>query len=156
MNDAIKLLQVQLLLSRECLTGLQAIGKALTENTNGSGVTEAVQAIEPILTRLNLLANREASFLAQNKASSLNEYIAAKPQGIMQDRALKLLAEASHIEDELGQKLKVTQELLKRSKAFIDYHINVITQTAANDTYTPPGAAELENRRKIKMFDANV
>ena len=156
MNDAIKLLQVQLLLSKECLTGLQAIGKALTENTNGSGVTEAVQAIEPILTRLNLLANREASFLAQNKAGSLNEYIAAKQKGIMQDRALKLLAEASHIEAELGQKLKVTQELLKRSKAFIDYHINVITQTAANDTYTPPGAAELENRRKIKMFDANV
>ena len=156
MNDAIKLLQVQLLLSKECLAGLRAIGKALKENTNGSGVTEAVQAVEPILTKLNLLANREASFLAQNKAASLNEYIASKPQSIMRDRALKLVAEAGHIENELGQKLKVTQELLKRSKEFIDYHINVITPTAANDTYTPPGAAELENRRKIKMFDANV
>jgi hypothetical protein len=48
------------------------------------------------------------------------------------------------------------RELLKRSKQFVDFHINVITQTAANDTYVPPGTAELENRRGVRMFDANV
>ena len=48
MNDAIRLLRAQLLLSEECLERLAAVKKALQENTDGTEVTASVQALEPV------------------------------------------------------------------------------------------------------------
>lgn len=156
MSDAMKLVQAQKILSVQCLEKLRAITKALQKNSNGIGVTDAVQAMEPALAKLGRLEKLQAEFLAKSGQKRLADCVDAMPDAAGKETIAKLLAEVQDLEKSLQKELAVTQTLLKRSKEFIDFHINVMTQTAANDTYAPPGAAEVENRRGIKMFDANV
>ena len=66
------------------------------------------------------------------------------------------MAALAVMQGRLQQALSGTQQLLDRSKAFIDFQINVMNQAQASDTYAPPGAATVENRRGHRMFDANV
>ena len=110
----------------------------------------------PILNKLDLLDKRKREFLQQAGKMRMTAYAADGPDSEERDTVLHLLQKVHQSEDQLRRELSSTKELLKRSKHFVDFHINVITQTAANDTYVPPGAAEFENRRGIKMFDTNV
>ena len=156
MNDAIRLLRAELLLSQECLDSLQKIKRALQDNTGGGTVTEVVQSILPTVNKLNLLDKRKREFLQQAGKKWMMAYVADRPDSEERDTVLHLLQKVHQSEDQMRKELDNTKELLRRSKQFVDFHINVMTQTAANDTYVPPGAAELENRRGIKMFDTNV
>lgn len=156
MNDAIRLLRAELLLSRVCLDRLQQLKNALQGNTDGAEVAEAVQAIQPTLNKLNLLDKRKHEFLQQAGKARMTAYAADQPDSVERDTVLHLLQQVHQSEDEMRKELAGTKELLKRSKQFVDFHINVMTQTAANDTYVPPGTAELENRRGIQMFDTNI
>lgn len=156
MNDAVKLIRAQMQLSAECLERLRAIKTALQENSNGMGVTDAVQAMEPTLARLGKLEELKEEFLSKNGKKRLTAYAAAITDAEERAIVMRLLSKVRETEESLRKELKSTQALLKRSKEFVDFHINVMTQTAANDTYAPPGASEVENRRGLKMFDANV
>ena len=86
----------------------------------------------------------------------MTAYAAEQPDSVERNTVLHLLQKVQQSERTMRKDLDDARELLKRSKQFVDFHINVITQTAANDTYVPPGTAELENRRGVRMFDANV
>ena len=156
MNDAIRLLRAELLLMQECLDKLQRIKVILQENTNGAEVEAAVQAIQPILARLSLLDTRKREFLQRVGKTRMTAYAADQPDSVERNTVLHLLQQVQRSERSMRKELDDAKELLKRSKQFVDFHINVITQTAANDTYVPPGAAELENRRGVRMFDTNV
>ena len=156
MNEVVKLLRTQLMLSTECLEKLQAIKTALKENSAGKGVTEAVQAIEPTLAKLGQLEKLTREFLELTGKKRMTAYAASMPDSVERDAVMRLLSRIQGLDERLQRELASTQALLKRSKEFVDFHINVMTQTAANDTYAPPGAVEVENRRGIKMFDANV
>ena len=156
MNDAIRLLRAELLLMQECLDKLQRIKVILQENTNGAEVEAAVQAIQPILARLSLLDTRKREFLQRVGKTRMTAYAADQPDSVERNTVLHLLQQVQRSERSMRKELDDAKELLKRSKQFVDFHINVITQTAANDTDVPPGAAELENRRGVRMFDTNV
>ena len=156
MNDASRLLRAELLLSQECLDKLQRLKHALQENTAGAETAEAAQAMLPALNKLNLLDKRKREFLQRAGKTRMTAYVADWPDTEERDTVLHLLQKVHQSEDQMRRELSSTKELLKRSKQFVDFHINVMTQTAANDTYVPPGAAEIENRRGIKMFDTNV
>ena len=156
MNDAIRLLRAELLLMQECLDKLQRIKVILQENTNGAEVEAAVQAIQPILAKLSLLDTRKREFLQRVGKTRMTAYAADQPDSVERNTVLHLLQQVQRSERSMRKELDDAKELLKRSKQFVDFHINVITQTAANDTYVPPGAAELENRRGVRMFDTNI
>ena len=156
MDDAIRLLRAELLLTQDCLGKLQRIKLILKENTDGAEVESAVQAIQPILSRLNLLDTRKSEFLQRVGKARMTAYVGDQPDSVERNTALQLLQQVQQSERTMRKDLDDAKELLKRSKQFVDFHINVITQTAANDTYVPPGTAELENRRGVRMFDANV
>ena len=143
MNDAIRLLRAELLLMQECLDKLQRIKVILQENTNGAEVEAAVQAIQPILARLSLLDTRKREFLQRVGKTRMTAYAADQPDSVERNTVLHLLQQVQRSERSMRKELDDAKELLKRSKQFVDFHINVITQTAANDTYVPPGAAEL-------------
>ena len=156
MNDAIRLLQAELQLNQECQAQLQELKRILQENTDGAEVTEVAQGILPTLNKLNLLDKRKREFLQRVGRTRMTAYAADRPDSEERDTVLHLLQKVHQSESQMRRELDSTKELLKRSKQFVDFHINVMTQTSANDTYVPPGAAELENRRGIKMFDTNV
>lgn len=156
MSDAIKLLHAQKMLGTECLEKLKTVKKALQEPGNGVSVTRAVQAMEPVLTKLSKLEKLHEEFLAKSGKKRLTAYAAELPNSGERDSVMQLLSEVQELEKRLQKELASAQALLKRKKEFVDFHINVMTQTAANETYAPPGASEVENRRGVKMFDANV
>ena len=156
MNDAIRLLRAELLLTQDCLDKLQRMKTILQENTDGAEVEATVQAIQPILAKLNLLDTRKREFLQRVGKTRMTAYVAEQPDSVERNTVLHLLQKVQQAERTMRKALDDVRELLKRSKQFVDFHINVITQTAANDTYVPPGMAELENRRGVRMFDANV
>ncbi|MCH3959774.1 MAG: hypothetical protein LKE51_10440 [Selenomonas sp.] len=62
MDDAIRLLRAELLLTQECLDRLQRIKRILQENTDGAEVESTVQTIQPILSELSLLDTRKREF----------------------------------------------------------------------------------------------
>lgn len=156
MNEAVKLLRAQMLLSTECLEKLRAVKKALRDTSNGLGVNAAVQALETPLAKLGQIAKLQDKFLQEAGNKRMTAYAASMPDSVERDAVMRLIARVQGLENEMQKELASTQALLQRSKDFVDFHINVMTQTAANDTYAPPGAAEVENHRGIKMFDANV
>ena len=51
---------------------------------------------------------------------------------------------------------QAAQAQLEQGKAFVDFHINIMNQTVASDTYTKPGGGSPELLRGRKMFDTNV
>lgn len=156
MNDAIKLVRAQKILSAQCLEKLRAVKTALQESSNGRGVAGAVQALEPALAKLSKLAALQEEFLRKSGKKQLAACASDMPDPAEREEAVQLLAEAQEAQRRLQKELAATRMLLKRGKEFADFHINVMTQTAANDTYAPPGASEVENRRGLKMFEANV
>ena len=156
MNEAIKLLRAQMLLSTECLEKLRVVKDALRDSSNGTGVTAAVQALETPQAKLGQIARLEEEFLTRSGKKRMTAYAASMPDSVERDAVMRLIARVQGLENEMQRELASTKVLLKRSKEFVDFHINVMTQTAASDTYAPPGAAEVESRRGIKMFDANV
>lgn len=156
MTEALKLLQIELQLLTGGLIELQAIKSALKENPSGRGVTDAVHCLETTLNRLALLEKRKGELLLRKKQATLKGCIAASRACIERDSAINLLIKIQGLEDKLKKELNSTRELLARSKAFIDFHVNVITETAASVTYAPPGAGAAQEERKVKMFEANV
>ncbi|SFT56969.1 hypothetical protein SAMN02910356_01127 [Selenomonas sp. GACV-9] len=156
MDEAVKLLRAQMMLSMECLEGLQAVKKALRDNSNGAGVSDAVQALEAPLTKLGQIVGLVDKFLQRVGKKRMTAYAVGMPDSVERDAVMRLLARVQGLENEMQKELASTKVLLKHSKEFADFHINVMTQTAASDTYAPPGAATVENRRGVKMFDANV
>ncbi len=48
-----------------------------------------------------------------------------------------------------------SHQLMDKMKMFMDFNINILTQTVASDTYAPPGQ-EAVAIRKRKMFDQSV
>ena len=156
MNDAIRLLRAQLLLSEECLERLTAVKKALQENTDGTEVTASVQALEPVLSRLGQLEKLREGFLQKSGKPRMTAYAAGMPNTEDRDAVMRLLHKVQEQEQSMKKELASAQSLLRRSKDFMDFPINVMTRTAASDTYTPPGTSEAEGRRGIRMFDANI
>ena len=55
-----------------------------------------------------------------------------------------------------GNPIALIEALLAQGKAFADFHVNIMNQTVASDTYTKPGGESPELLRGRKMFDANV
>lgn len=159
MNDAIRLLWAERLLNQECLDRLQDLKHALQENTDGAEVTEVAQAIQPTLNKLKLLEKRKHEFLQQAAKTSMIDYGMDQSDIKERDTVLQLLQNVHQGESQMRRELDSTKELLKRSKQFVDYHINVMTQTAANDTYVPRERLRLridvESRCSIRMSDTD-
>lgn len=156
MTEAAKLLQIELQLLAGAQIELAAIARALKENPSGEGVSDAVHSLEASLSRLALLEKRKGELLLRKKQATLKDCIACARPGLERDSSIKLLIKIQGLEEQLKKDLTSTRELLARSKAFIDFHINVITETAASPTYAPPGAGEALEQRNVKMFEANV
>lgn len=156
MQTMLALLQEQLKVENEAIQKLGGLAQVLKEQSNGAGVREATAAIEPPLHQLTALSDRQTAYLAGAGAATAQAWLQAQPASPERALAGRLMAALAVMQGRLQQALSGTQQLLDRSKAFIDFQINVMNQAQASDTYAPPGAATVENRRGHRMFDANV
>ncbi len=154
-TDAVSLLYQQLGLLNDASARVKALQETLKHSTSGKGVREAVKELEKSLTGLFSFEKVQEAFLRQRGFHAMSDSLAALPLA-RQAATQKLLRANAALERRLRRQLVSAQTLLQHSKEFVDFHVNVMNQAQASETYAPPGAATIENPRGVKMFDANV
>lgn len=154
-TDAVSLLYQQLGLLNDASARVKALQETLKHSTSGKGVREAVKELETILTGLFSFEKVQEAFLRQRGFSAMCDSLAALPAA-KRAGGQKLLRANAALEHRLRGQIVSAQTLLQNSKAFVDFHVNVMNQAQASETYAPPGASTVENPRGVKMFDANV
>lgn len=157
MDKAIKLLREQMIICSRLNELFTELNNALKESRSGSDVTSSVQSIEPLMKNLSDNDNKIKEFLESIKVPSLKALIEAQPGGTERDVANSLLNKVWNLQKRLRHQITNVARLLVNSKSFIDYNINVMTQTVASNTYGPMGSNNnSRNLQKRRMFDANV
>lgn len=155
MDEAVRLLRAQILISNRCLEKLKAIKNTIQAENKGANIVAAVQEMEPVLLELGKLDKQKQAFLQAKKTSSVQAVLAKEPDSEAREIAVHLLHRAQEFEETLAREVAATRLLLEKGKQYVDFHINVLTRTVASDTYNQD-AAESESRREIKMFDSSV
>ena len=155
MDEAVRLLRAQILISNTCLEKLKAIKTTIQAENKGANIATAVEEVEPVLLEMGKLEKRKQEFLAKYKMSSLQAVLAGRPHSAERDIAVHLLHRAQEFEESLVREIASTRFLLEKGKKYADFNINVMTRTVAGDIYNQD-AAESESRRGIKMFDSSV
>ena len=155
MDEVVRLLRAQILISNRALEKLKAIKETIQAENKGAHIVAAVQAMEPVLLELGKLEKQKQAFLQGRKLSSVQAVLAQEPASEAREIAVHLLHRAQEFEESLTREVAATRLLLEKGKQYVDFHINVLTRTVASDTYNQD-AAESESRREIKMFDSSV
>ena len=155
MDEVVRLLREQILISNRCLEKLKAIKNTIQAENKGANIVAAVQEMEPVLLDLGKLEKQKRAFLQGKKSSSLKAVLAKITDSEARGIAVHLLHRAQEFEDTLAREVMATRLLLEKGKQYVDFHINVLTRTVASDTYNQDAAAG-ESRREIKMFDSSV
>ncbi|MCI7055394.1 MAG: hypothetical protein MR959_00695 [Selenomonas bovis] len=156
LKEGAALLKEELLLGTEALRAAQALRQALQDTAAGRGTGAALLALEAVLGMLREFHRRLDGFLARAGAERLTAFFAAQPPSSLRTGALALLPRTASQQHALRRELQAAQALLEQGKAFVDFHVNIMNQTVASDTYTRPGDEAPELLRGRKMFDANV
>lgn len=155
MDEAVRLLRAQILLSNNCLEKIKALKKVLQAENKGANIMEAVQSLEPALLELTKLEKSKRDFLHMQSARDMRVFIDRMPRSAEWEILLHLFHRTQEFEESLKLEIASAKHLLEQGKKYVDFHINVMTRTVANDTYTQE-AAESGSRRGVKMFDSSV
>ena len=155
MDEAVRLLRAQILLSNKCLEKIKALKAVLQAENKGANIVTAVQSLEPVLLELGKLEKEKRDFLHKQSARDMRVFISRLPYTEEREILLHLFHRAQEFEQSLQGDIASARLLLERGKKYVDFHINVMTRTVANDTYTQE-AAESGSRRGVKMFDSSV
>ena len=70
MDEVVRLLRAQILISNTCLEKLKAIKTTIQAENKGANIAVAVQDMEPALLDLGKLEKKKQEFLAAHKVSS--------------------------------------------------------------------------------------
>ena len=98
-------------------------------------------------------------FLTQTGNQSLAEIVAREPNLHERIAVERILRAVTRRQEELHSLIQTCGQLLQTSAAFVNYQLNVISGTVADDTYgrSQPVAGPAPGvRREIAMFDADV
>ena len=155
MREAIKVIRKQMLLNTRLLELFEALREALRTDTSGRNVSRAVQQMEPLLSGFAELGREQQKFLGERQKNNMWEFVQAQPSSVERDVALRLLQQLGDVQQKLQAASAESQLLLTRSKEFIDFHMNVLSETQAGTTYGPQDA-ERERERGMRLFDQNV
>ena len=158
-REARVLLKAHLAACEEAAHRFAALKEALQHSASGAGVAEPTAAAEHSLKEVRARSRAQEELLSRCGGARLSEVIGREPnlrERLAVERVLRAVAAR---QEELRAAVQSCAQLLDMSAAFISYQLNVISGTAADDTYgrsqpvAGPGAGV---RREIAMFDADV
>ena len=158
-REALVLLKAQLAACEEAARRFAALRRTLQTSGSGRGVAEATAEAERSLTAVRALTRRQVDFLAKVGKRGLVHIISDEPNLRERLAAERVLRAVSVHQNELREGIRRCRELLRTSVAFINYQLNVISGTVAEDTYgksQPVAGSAAGVRREIAMFDADV
>lgn len=158
-REALVLLKERLTACEAAEQHFAALKTALQQDASGSGVAAATAAAERSLSALRAAEKTQRAFLARAGYGTLAAVIAAEPN-LKERLAVHRAARAAAArQDALRDAVQTCRRLLEQSITFINYQLNVISGTAAEDTYgssQPIAGPDTGVRREIAMFDADV
>jgi len=152
MDDTIKILREQAILCAHLPELFDELIKIM--ESNSPDVQEPIRKIEATVRDLSKNAQKAQDFLKSVEATSFAEYIDAQEKNIQRDVAEKLLKKTSDAQLRLKNQVSQVKLLLKKSRDYVDFNLNILAQTSASDTYG--AAAKTDSQRKRRMFEANV
>jgi hypothetical protein len=155
MQEAVALLRKQLLTGNNCVDWLQQLKKALL-HSSGREITGTVQALEPALGDYVRLEEEQSAFLKAHGSSRMSAFLASQPDSVERDVAFRLVDKVNVLGKELRESIALNQELMSRSKDYIDYHMNLMSGVKAGTIYSAPGGPGRDGGRDRKMFDSSV
>ena len=152
MDEAIKLLREQAILCGR----LNELLDALTEDLKNvsHGTEEIVQQIDPLVLKLSKNSADTQKFLKASNFKNFGEYLATAEIGTQKDVAEKLLKQVVSRQEKLVGKMKIAAGVLVNGFNFINFNLNLLSQTSASTTYGSEAKTATKSERRI--FDANV
>ena len=156
MEEAIRLIRQQILVCARINELFEALKEVLRKKAEGKALSNAVKRMEAVFSELSGLEDQQQGFLEAQQQRNMIGFVQAQPASVERDVAMRLLSQLGAWQTRLSRQSVTAKELLRHSKEFVDYHMNVLSQAKAESTYGPPGASAADAGRGLKMFDANV
>ncbi|ORU00596.1 hypothetical protein D081_1119 [Anaerovibrio sp. JC8] len=155
MKDIIDILRQQLVLLRRLLELAKAQQEKLVQ-TDAEAARKLSAEMEPLMIDIGSLDKRKDEIMAENHIRNLSEWL--EDQSNSPDKVVlhTLLIKQDKILQELKDVNSRNMQFLDRHSKFIDYSINVMTQTSAGVTYGTPGDNGGMPVQGRKMFDTGV
>lgn len=155
MKDIIDILRQQLILLGRLLELAKAQKEKLV-HTDAEAARKLSADMEPIMIDISSLDKRKDGIMAELHTHSLLEWLEKQPESSDKAMLQTLLNKQEDILQELKGINSRNMQFLDRHSKFIDYSINVMTQTSAGVTYGTPGDDGGRPVQGRKMFDAGV
>ncbi len=151
MDEAIKLLRQQVILCSRLTELLAELSRSLEDKSDS--VQEVVLKIEPIIADLNKNSVRSREFLGKVGCSTFGDFI-KQAQGTQQEVLSALLQKIVNLQGRLVQQLQLNGLLLDNALSFVNFNLNVLSQTQTQPAY----GAELKTKTQSprRLFDANI
>lgn len=154
MEKVIKLLREQMILCSRLSELFAGLSTALKESRSGTDVTSSVQSIEPLMLDLSKNDLNIQEFLKSSKVNNIKSFIETQPESVERSVVERLLIQVGNLQNKLRHQITNVAHLLMNSKAFMDFNINVMSQTVANNIYSP--GRDLGQHQRRRVFDANA
>ena len=152
MDEVIKILREQTVLCSQMPVLLKELIEVMKNNS--PDVQEPIGKIENLLREISESDIKTQEFLKSVGAANLKEYLAKQEKSVKRDVAEKLLNKSAEAQMKLQSQLMEVRMLLQKGKDFADFNFNIITKTAASETYGKK--AQRDSQRTRRIFDANV
>ena len=155
MKDIVEILRQQLVLCKRLLELAQAQKIELVK-TDAVAARKLTGTMEPIMAEINSLEKRKEKLMSSRGENSLPVWLSKLPDSPEKEVLDTLIKKQEIVLQELKKVNSDNLQYLNRHAEFIDYNINVMTQTSAGVTYGTPGDAGGMPVQGRKMFDAGV
>ena len=158
-REALVLLKTQLAACEAAMLRFAALREALSQSASGGGIAEPTAAAERSLSEVRALARQQSDFLMNVGAESLSDLVSREPNLRERLAAERVLRASAARRTELRERIQACRLLLQKSADFVNYQLNVISGTVADDTYgrSQPVAGPVAGiQRAVAMFDADV
>lgn len=154
MDKVIKLLREQMILCSRLNEIFNDLNNAFKEARSGFDVTSSVQKIEPLMRDLSKNDAAISEFLKSVNVDNLSAFVEIQSNGVEKNVANRLLNQVGELQKRLRHQITNAARLMVNSKKFIDYNVNVMAQTVADNIYS--SGRELGQHQKRRVFDANA
>ena len=152
MDETIKILREQTVLCSQMPAIFNELIKVIRENS--SDVQGPLRKVGKLMQELSANEKKAQEFLKSVNAPNFKEYIFAQEKSLKRDVAEKLLNKSADSQIQIRTQLIELKKLLESGKNFVDFNLNILTNTAASETYGDK--AQRDSQRSRRIFDANV
>jgi len=150
-TELIILLKAQITLGRQLLS-FSDLQKQYLLAGDATNSAELTMKTEQIINKFSLLERKKQKLLQDYLECVIN---AEQGSTVEEDSVSQLEQRLRMVVFELKEKNAKNSSLLHKTIEFINFNINIISQTVADTTYAPKGASSAAVRKR-KMFDQTI